>query len=322
MNSERDRGAIFISYAWGGELQHKEWVRRCIVAHLDWNYRVFWDRDSINFGQSITEAIDTALAERPLLVLCLCDQDYLDAAERTNSGLYRELQALTEVANSPGVRIVPLLLSEGCEGQFPAPLDGRLYLDLRPLHTRGLDLGAALLNMVEGVSQAQVQRGIQNQVAMAKLRQRAYDYLKQYPLSLFGDGCTHDVMVRPEGQVQFPLLAPQWMWDSKEWGFMLGDENSTYCPVKGRWHWDRFSASRGMRALGTAALSAFFPRLVGEHEQRALNVGGAVLAVHFFTTNKVNESFIFDMNDLITFMILDFDGYGVLESLLDAMDRQ
>ncbi|TCT08971.1 toll/interleukin-1 receptor domain-containing protein [Paralcaligenes ureilyticus] len=314
-----NRGAVFISYAWGAELENKEWVRQQIADPLDWNYQVFWDRDSIGFGESIDGRIASALAQRPILVLCLCDPDYIDAARRVDSGLHRELQVLTRIADEPGVRIVPLILGR-CVERLPEPLVGRAYLDLQPLHNRGLGLETALLCVAEGLSQAQVRASINAQMAMANLRQRARAYLQLQSLVFWGNGNTHEVTVHPDGQLSYPLRAPQWMWDSEMWSFMLGDEVPTYCPIKGRWHWDRFSPSRGMQALGTAVLSAFFPQLVGEDEQRALSDGGVVLAQNFFSTVYVAEPFRFDMNDVVTFMINHPEGYRVLETLLDAVD--
>ncbi|MFD4836364.1 toll/interleukin-1 receptor domain-containing protein [Achromobacter sp. NPDC058515] len=314
-------GAIFISYAWGGGLEHKEWVRQRVVGNLDWHYRVFWDRDSIGFGASIDGAISAALAQRPVLVFCLCDHDYLSAAERVGSGLHRELRMLAQMADEPGVKIVPLILEKLNADRLPEPLAGRVYLNLEPLHSRGLDLGTALLGVADGRSQAEVKIGVNAQVAAFNLRQGVLAYLSQQPLSLWGNGNTHEVTVHRDGLPPEQLLAPQWMWHSNEWNFMLSDETPTFCPTKGRWHWDLSTPSRGMQALGTAVLSAFFPQLTGEDEQRVLCKGGARLASNFFRTVLVSEPFHFDMNDLVTFLINDREGYEVLAKLLDAVHR-
>lgn len=60
----------------GQWIRKKEWVRQRIVTNLDWNHDVFWDRDSIAYGKSIDGVIAQALTKRPILILCLCDQDY------------------------------------------------------------------------------------------------------------------------------------------------------------------------------------------------------------------------------------------------------
>ncbi|RMP23066.1 toll/interleukin-1 receptor domain-containing protein [Pseudomonas coronafaciens] len=136
MATEETHGSIFISYAWGNGFSNKEWIRQSILSNLTWKYDVFWDRDSIAIGESITRNISIALEPRPLIVLCLCDQDYLDAAQRKGSGLYDELSMLSKIADEPGVRIVPLILEPGCSKHLPAPLTGRVYLDLQPLHEK------------------------------------------------------------------------------------------------------------------------------------------------------------------------------------------
>ncbi len=321
MTDANKNTAIFISYAWGDGLEHKEWVRQHIVNSLAWFHRVFWDRDNIGFGESIDRAIVSALAERPVLVLCLCDHDYLSAAERIGSGLYRELQILTHMADEPGVTIVPVILEELNTELLPKPLAGRVYLDLEPLHSRGLELGTALRGVASGLNQAQVKIGMNAQLATAHLRQRVLDYLSQRPLSLWGNGRTHEVTVRRQGLPPSPLLPPQWMWESNEWNYMLSDETSTFCPTRGRWYWDWSTPSRGMQALGTAILSTFFPNSIGADEQHTLCAGGALLAVNFFRTVKITEPFHFDMNDLIRFMIGHPEGFEVLEKLLAAVDR-
>ncbi|MNO07419.1 hypothetical protein D3C81_2295970 [compost metagenome] len=53
-----------------------------------------------------------------------------------------------------------------------------------------------------------------------------------------------------------------------------------------------------------------------------MSAGGAVLAANFFSTIEATEAFSFDMNDLVNFMIVDREGYGVLEELLDAVDAR
>lgn len=51
-----------------------------------------------------------------------------------------------------------------------------------------------------------------------ELRERAKRYLAQSTIELWGNARTHEVTVRPEGEPPRLLLAPKWMWESKEWG--------------------------------------------------------------------------------------------------------
>jgi hypothetical protein len=320
MTEAETHGSIFISYAWGNGLKNKEWVRQSIVANLNWLHDVFWDRDSIAFGESIDGAISKALAKRPVLVLCLCDQDYLNAAHRVGSGLFRELKMLSKIADEPGVRIVPLILEADCIERLPEPLIGRAYLNLQPLHQLNLNIGIAVLGVAEGLSQAQVQNEINDQLATFKLRQRTLNYLQQRPLTIWGNGRNHEVTVYPQGAAPYLLQPPQWMWESDSWNYMLDDDCPTFCPIKGRWHWELSTSSLEIRPLGTAVISTFFPQLTGEDEQKMLNTGGMLLASWFFKTVLIDEAFNFDADDLVDFLISRDEGAKVLEGLLDATD--
>jgi hypothetical protein len=315
-----NRSSIFISYAWGDGFENKEWVRQNIMTNLLWEHDVFWDRDSIAFGELIDGAIAKALSKRPLLVFCLCDQDYLNAAHRVGSGLFRELKMLSKIADEPGVRIVPLILEVDCAERLPEPLIDRAYLNLLPLRQLNLNIGMAVLGVAEGLSQAQLQNEIEHQLATFKLRQRTLNYLHRCPLTIWGSGRNHEVTVYPQGATPFPLRPPQWMWESDSWNYMLNDDHPTFCPTLGRWHWERSTSSLEIRPLGTAVISTFFPQLVTEAEQKILNTGGMLLASSFFKSVLVDEGFSFDANDLVNFLISRDEGFEVLERLLEAAD--
>lgn len=322
MTEVENRGSIFISYAWGNGLENKEWVRQRIVTSVNWNHDVFWDRDSIAYGESIDGVIAQALTKRPILILCLCDQDYVRAAHQEGSGLYRELQMLTKIADEPGVRIVPLILENGCADKLPAPLAGRLYLNLQPLHQLNIDIGMAVMSVAEGMTPAQVQNGINSQLAAFKLRQRALGFLRKRPVTIWGNGRTHEVIVYRQDATPHPLQPPQWMWESDNWNYMLNDDGPTFCPTKGRWHWELSSSSIDMRPLATAVLSTFFEQLTGENEQRFLNQGGVVLANTFFRTVMITEPFSFDAEDIVGFLMRRDEGYEALDMLLNAANKE
>lgn len=315
MNEMENKAVVFISYAWGGALDKKEWIRRSIVKSLDWKFTVFWDRDSIGFGETIDSCILKALSQRPISVFCLCDADYLSSAKIVGSGLYRELKLLAEMASADDVKIIPLILEAGCAANLPEPLAGRAYLNLEALHQRGLDFGATVLALAGGATQAQVIEYLTQQINKANLHQRANAHFKDRPLTLWGNARTHEVTVRP-GQL---LLPPKWMWGSMEWGYMLSDEDPTFCPSKGRWHWDYSTPSRGMRALGTAVMSAFFPQYTSSSDQHALQTGGAVLAQRVFAMTYITEPFVLESEELVQVLINDLEGYAALEHLLNSV---
>lgn len=309
---DRSNVAIFISYAWGGSLEKKEWVRQQIVNSLNGKYSVFWDRDTIGFGESIDACIHKALTHRPIKVFCICDADYLHSAKTVGSGLHRELQILEKIAHEDQVKIIPLIFESDCIRDLPAPLAGRAYLDLAELHKRNLFIGNEIYALAEGISQAEMSIWIKKKIASSDLVKLAKHHFQGLDIELYGNGRTHEVTLSP----QHPLLAPQWMLDSKEWGYMLTDENATFCPTKGRWHWDYSTPSRGMRALGTAAMSVFFPGQTTSGDQAAFHRAGNVLAQRFFAMIYKHEPFILNSEDIIGLLINNDDGYRALEFLL------
>jgi hypothetical protein len=248
------------------------------------------------------------------------NQDYLEAAQRIGSGLYEELRLLAQIADKPGVRVVPLILESGCAERLPAPLIGRLYLNLQPLHSRNLDIGMTILGVAEGLSQAQLQSEINDRLAVFHLRQRTLSFLKLRPLTIWGSGRNHEVTVRPDDAAPYLLKPPQWMWESSSWNYLLDDDEPTFCPTKGRWHWEYVQISTEMRPLGTAVVSTFFPKLTDKREQGLLNTVGTLLASRFFRMVEISEPFTFDADDLVNHLIRDREGFDVLEQLLDAAE--
>lgn len=306
--------AVFISYAWGGSLEKKEWVRQHMVNALNWKYSVFWDRDTIGFGECIDICILKALSRRPIKVFCICDSDYLRSAKIVGSGLYREIQALQKIAHEDDVKIIPLIFEAECINALPHPLAGRAYLDLTELHKRNLFLGNAIYALAEGSTQAEMSVWMKNEIAKDDLFRQARLHFQNVDVRIYGNGRTHEVTFTHRQ----PLLAPKWMWSSSEWGYMLSDDTDTYCPAKGRWHWDYSSPSRGMRALGTATMSIFFPEQETTNDQAALHSAGNVLAQKFFAMIYKHEPFILGAEDIIPLLLNDLDGYKALRFLLES----
>ncbi|AXF76915.1 toll/interleukin-1 receptor domain-containing protein [Erwinia tracheiphila] len=202
---------IFISYAWGGSLNKKEWIRGHIVGSIGREYNVFWDRDTIEFGMSIDACINKALAVRPLTVFCICDVDYIHQATVLGSGLQRELLSLEEIAQDEDVKIIPLIFSD-CTNSLPSPLPGRVYLDLTELSRRNLYIGDLIHALANGISQADMYMWINKKISSNDLRILAKIHFQELDIELYGNARTHEVTINP---LQ-PLLPPQWMWESDE----------------------------------------------------------------------------------------------------------
>lgn len=317
MNVEADRPALFVSYAWGGSLEKKEWLRNEAIGVLGCVYSTFWDRDSVHYGQLIDDVISEALATRPVTVLCFCDSDYCMAAATMGSGVWRELAIIEKISRDPGVRVVPLLLDERCINMLPAQLLGRAYLDLTKLVSRGIHLANVLMCVVEGATQAEIYRQVAEALRITQLRQEAMQYFCRCTFEIYGNARTH--------QVSFtggtPLLPPQWMRTSKDWSYAIFDDHEDFSPLKGVWHWDHWTPSRAMQALGTAVCAAYFPERTSPQEIAAIEACGSILAVKEFSMIKRTEQFVFNSRRLTQILLSSGEGIEVLTTLLAKSTR-
>jgi hypothetical protein len=309
------KGSVFISYAWGSSLAKKEWLRDQIVSQLELhNFAVFWDRDNILFGQNIDQVIRSALAVRPLTIVCICDADFIEGAKRANSGLFRELMMIADISGDDSVRILPVILDNGYGNTLPEVLSGRMYLDLTTLHTRKLQIGTVLGAALLGASQAQVAALIDEQIEIAKLWARAAKYFGCGQVGFIGDARTH--IVRSNDSKL--LVPPAWMYQASRWSHRLADDVPGFSPSKGIWHWDHWSPSTGMRALGAAAMSAFFPTKTNNEDIGAIEHCGAVLAVRIIAMTKKTEHLQFDWREMVQCITTSDAGLQALNRLLPA----
>ncbi|MCO7469446.1 toll/interleukin-1 receptor domain-containing protein [Stenotrophomonas maltophilia] len=306
----RPEASVFISYAWGEQLQTKEWIRRDIVSSLGWKYRVFWDRDSVGFGQNIDFLIDRALQERPLTVLCLCDSDFVMAMARPGSGLQRELSMLQSLDGEANVRIVPVLLCAHARTVLPPALQGRAYLDLTELHAQSIPLGEFLLAVADGCTQAQIVREVNERLDYHALRARAMAWNRNANVNFTGWASTHEVMA--DGRL---LRPPDWMYESPDWSYMIHDDNGHFSPAHGRWLWDHSTPSRAMQALGTATASTLFSNFLRPETHGMFNLAGSVLAIRVFSFIKSHEPFSISSAEIIQTLMNDADGYRVMQRL-------
>lgn len=310
---EKD-GSIFISYAWGGPLEKKEWLRYQVVNSINSlpDYSLFWDRDSIPFGQSIDEAIGNALNSRPIVVLCICDEDYCEAAKRTDSGLRKEISRLESIAGMEGVRIIPVILDSGCKSKLPPLFQGRNHLDLSELHRKKLFLGNAIYGVVIGATPAKTVSLVETQIRLAELCERANAHFLGKTITLYGNATTHEVM---NNNFQL-LLPPKWMLESQDWSYLLSNDDMYFSPQKGIWPWNYGYKSRTICALGTAACASFFPDKLSDADIRALECCGRILAEKEFSMTKETEPFDLDAERLIQILLSAPEGETVVTQLL------
>lgn len=304
--------SLFISYAWGGPLATKEWLRDQVVSYLElYGFSIFWDRDSILFGQSIDQVIHSALSVRPLSIVCICDADYIEGAKRVNSGLFRELAMIADISGDQNVRILPVILDNGCAAALPSTLIDRMYLDLTRLHGRKLELGTTVGAALRGARQVQVARLIDDQLDNASMWARARAYFGNGRPGFSGNARTH-VVRSSNGKL---LLPPAWMHRVVRWSNRINDDVPGFCPSKGIWHWDYWTPSTGMRALGAAVMSAFFPAKTSDEDIGAIEFCGDVLAVRIIAMTKKTEHLQFDWKEVIQSIIAS-DGMRALDRLL------
>jgi hypothetical protein len=219
---------------------------------------------------------------------------------------------LEKIAQDVEVKIVPLLLDTSCVDLLPPLLVGRSYLDLTQLVSRSIHLANVLSRVAVGATQAEITRYIASELRIADLRERADAYFAQSPIKICGSARTHQVSL----STGLPLLPPDWMRVKHDWSNVVADDDDDFSPMNGIWHWDHWSPSLGMRALGTAVCAAFFPDRTAENEIIAIETAGTVLAVKEFSMIKRTEPFVFSSQDLTRLLLSSPEGTNALACLL------
>lgn len=304
---------VFISYAWGGPLSKKEWLRHNVVDGLDsLNVPVFWDRDDVLPGQSVDTVIAKALRARPIIILCICDDDYVAAAARAKSGLARELDMFAQMTNCDDVRITPIVLEKSCKNTLPPPIADRVYVDLSELHKKGIRLGSVLYAIVNRATQAEIAKCVSAELEFHALQEKAHQYIAKHPLKIHGYGNTHEVWVNH----QRLLLPPAWMLNAFEWANRMVEDVEGFCPSRGIWTWSYSTPSTGMCALGTAICSALFEEKRDDDDLRAIAQCGALVAERIISMIKEFETFVTDEVELIHNLMQTAQGRWALAHLL------
>ena len=80
-------------------------------------------------------------------------------------------------------------------------------MDLQPLHQLNIDIGAAVMEVAERMTAAQVQNGVNARLVAFKLPERALKYLQKRPVKIWGNGRNHEVTVYRE-ETPSHLLQP------------------------------------------------------------------------------------------------------------------
>lgn len=284
---------VFISYAWGGDFRKKEWLKERVLWSL-YNMEVFWDRESVLHGQTADLLIEKALSERPLIVICMVDADYVRASAKSDSGLYRELQLIKRVRDQESVRVVPLILEPGLKNELHEALHGLTYLDVSAIASLHSSMGLVVDALVRGYTQRQVLNFVEHIAAGWELRQRLMSNLSWFDGCYYGCPDTREVRLN-HGQL---LVVPDWMKESQEWRNAAREEQQDFNPSLGIWHWDHFSCSVGMRALGVALMDRMFPKAAVQGMAAELKVLGVQLAQNQISMTKRYETLLISASDI------------------------
>ncbi|AHI72177.1 TIR domain protein [Burkholderia thailandensis E264] len=312
MTNEQEKIPAFISYAWGGPYDKKDWLRSDIITNLEGaGFSVFWDRDSIPIGHSIFQEIENTLNKAPLNVICICDSDYIASANKENSGLHVELEMLQHRNRKSGVKIIPVIIEESISHLLPQPLAGRLYVDLISLHKEGITLGPTVTSAVLGASQSQIRVEIAARLREAAIWEKARLYFQHRPYEIHGEASSHRVFCSP-GEL---LLPPRWMYKDPRWSYRVLDCQDKYHPAHGIWHWDWWTPGASMCTLGAAICSAFFPHKWNECTEDLIK-GGEIIAQRIVSFVKSTEPLDMNWSNFVQVMLSDAGSMEALERLL------
>lgn len=312
MTDKQEKIPTFISYAWGGPYDKKDWLRRNIITYLEGaGCSVFWDRDSIPIGNSIFSEIEGALAKTPLNVICICDNDYVASAKTKGSGLHMELKMLRRRSKEPDLKIIPVIIEESVNRLLPQPLADRLYIDLTSLHENELTLGPTVASAVLGASQSQIKVEIAARLKEAEIWETARLHFQHQPWEIHGEASSHRVFCNPGG----PLLPPKWMYDDPSWSYRASDCQEGYHPAHGIWHWDWWTPGASMCTLGAAICSALFPHKSSESKADIIK-GGEIIAQRIVRFVKSTEPLDMNWRHFDQAMLSDSTGLEALDRLL------
>lgn len=305
---------VFISYAWGGPLAKKEWLRQRVINQMEaYGFPIFWDRDAIQYGQRTDDVIASALSARPINILCLCDGDYIKSSAKENSGLNRELKLIANIAHMESVRVIPVILDAKYENSLPSLLDGRLQLNLAVLYARGLELGTTLASTILGATQPEIASGIALQLKRADLSEMAATYIKNNPFTLCGNGITHEVRINNQ-----LLRPPAWMYQSSyHWSDRALEDTYMFCPQRGIWNWHGTGGtSTGVLMFGIAIISALFPNHSNSDGISAIENCGKIIAEKILCHYRQKEPIFLDGNEIIKCILGSDNGIRQLEKLI------
>jgi TIR domain len=300
---------VFISYAWEGSLAPKRWLAP-VVEHLQFfDFSVFFDRSSINYGDDINEVIANYLSHRPLVVLCMCDDAYCKAARTLGSGVHAEVQAISRMQGASGFSVVPIFLEPPSHvaSNLPPVLAGKLGLVVPTGEDRQHALSGALVKLLFGGTQDVVQGHIDEVLATTELRRCLTTALEATFKIISGNPRDQTVKVDHEELTFGPALLsrPEFM------DYLAGNSESGHV----LWYWS--GRGTGPCTLGAAIVAHCFP-LAAQRNSRDVVAAGKLLASAVFSYVRYDEPLLMSPEDVVSALTDDVHSHELVRRLLSA----
>lgn len=244
-----------------------------------------------------------------LVVLCMCDSAYCEAAKTPGTGVHSEVQALSRMQGAVGVKIVPIFLEAHATigPRLPPLLVGRLGVAMYAARERRLSIVLPLLRLLNGGAQEDVQGEVDDIVATYNLREKLKRAVSGRFTVMSGDPRTHRVRVDDDDLCVIDVLSCR-----PEIAYYLrieSDEGQT------RWHWS--GCGTGPSTLGAAIVGHCFPGATLSDTNDLVH-GGRLLAVEVFQYIHLNEPMMLFPDDVVAALTSDAHARETAERLLST----
>jgi hypothetical protein len=304
---------VFISYAWGDSAdQKKTWIHQKIVRPLEGNgLQVFWDHESVLPGRSFAQEISTVLRNGSADILCICDSDFIKAASKRNSGVYRELEILSREADRREIRIIPLLVDSMANPTLPAPLTDRRCINLTTLIQSDIPVGSTLKLALDNATAMVLEKDIADRVRRKDIHDRASLYFGTKSWAVHGNPATRLVSIGNSKT----LLPAKWMYNDVRFKNRVTAKRHNFDPGSGVWYWNYETAVMMFLTLGVAVSSEFFPHKIDENTEDIVVVGYAI-ARNIICTVSDFQPLTFDWKECVEVLLLDDRTTNALDRLI------
>lgn len=123
------RPRVFISYAWEDE-ESNNWIQEFANTLKNKGIDVHFDRNGLNFGDSISGFIDNNL-EKADFIIVICTKKYKEKSDARIGGVGYEVNIIANqmMNDKSKQKIIPILREKSPETSIPLFLSGKYYID-------------------------------------------------------------------------------------------------------------------------------------------------------------------------------------------------